>query len=84
MEDERGRDAKLICVIEGDPLWAGAEDLHQLPDQLLAEIRHFFDVYKMLEPNKESSTQGYEGVAAARAEIDAARRRALGPGSEAT
>jgi inorganic pyrophosphatase len=77
MEDEKGRDAKIICVPSGDPLWEDVADLDQLPSQLLAEIRHFFDVYKMLEPDKKSSTIGYEGLEPALKEIKDARQRAL-------
>ena len=76
MEDEKGRDAKLLCVPDGDPMWERVADLSELPDQLLQEIRHFFDVYKMLEPHKVSSTIGYAGLDAARAEVEACRRRA--------
>jgi inorganic pyrophosphatase len=76
MEDEKGRDAKIICVVDGDPLWEGVDDLDQLPSQLLSEINHFFDVYKMLEPGKRSSTLGYDGRGPALAEIEAAQRRA--------
>jgi inorganic pyrophosphatase len=35
-----------------------------------------FDVYKMLEPNKQASTIGYGGRDAALEEIDSAYRRA--------
>ncbi|MFN2491172.1 MAG: inorganic diphosphatase [Actinomycetota bacterium] len=76
MEDEKGRDAKVICVPYGDPMWEGVGDLEELPSQLLQEIQHFFDVYKMLEPDKVSSTIGYEGVEAAMEEVEACRRRA--------
>jgi inorganic pyrophosphatase len=75
MEDEKGRDAKIICVVHGDPLWDSVDDIEQLPSTLREEIHHFFDVYKMLEPDKVSSTIGYEGLERALEEIDAARRR---------
>jgi inorganic pyrophosphatase len=39
------------------------------------EIEHFFEVYKVLEPDKHSSVRGWEGAAAAIAEIDACRAR---------
>jgi inorganic pyrophosphatase len=76
MEDERGPDAKIVCVVAGDPLWADVRDIEEMPSQLRDEIHHFFDVYKTLEPDKVSSTIGYEGRARALEEIDAARRRA--------
>ena len=59
----------------GDPRWDQVPDIDDVPEMLRAEIEHFFDVYKMLEPDKESSTRGFEGVAAALAEIEAARER---------
>ncbi|MCU1374950.1 MAG: ppa, partial [Actinomycetia bacterium] len=46
-----------------------------VPDQLLAEIRHFFEVYKMLEPDKHSTTREWGGAADAWAEIEASRLR---------
>ena len=76
MTDEHGPDAKIICVHEGDPTWGGVESLDGLPGHLLDEIRHFFDVYKDLEPGKSTSTLGYGDVDAARSEIEAAFRRA--------
>ena len=75
MEDEKGKDAKIICVPHGDPYWEKVDDIDDLPDQLVSEIEHFFEVYKMLERDKESSTRGYEGREAAWREIEAARAR---------
>ncbi len=76
MSDENGPDAKLICVLDRDPMMDDVADLRDLPQHLLDEIEHFFDVYKALEPGKSSSTAGFEGRDAAWAELDAARRRA--------
>ena len=39
------------------------------------EIEHFFEVYKVLEPEKHSSVRGWEGAAAAVDEIAACRKR---------
>jgi inorganic pyrophosphatase len=75
MEDEKGPDAKIICVPAFDPFWDSVDDIEDLPRPLLAEIEHFFDVYKMLE-DKKTATRGYEGRAAALEEIDASRTRA--------
>ena len=75
MEDDKGPDAKIICVPNGDPRWEGVTDLPQLPTQLLEEIEHFFEVYKMLEPDKHSNTRGYEGTGPAWLEIEAAWAR---------
>jgi inorganic pyrophosphatase len=75
MEDEKGPDAKVICVPWEDPRFEGVADIDDVPEALREEIQHFFNVYKMIEPGKASSTRGYEGTAAAWTEIEAAQRR---------
>jgi len=78
MSDEKGTDAKLLCVPAGDPRWSDIEDLADLKvrrPMLVEEIGHFFDVYKMLEPDKGTSTRGWDDAAAAAREVEAARRR---------
>lgn len=61
MRDEAGEDAKLICVPPKEPRWANVHDIDDLTPQLRAEITHFFEVYKALEPDKYSSAQGMGG-----------------------
>jgi inorganic pyrophosphatase len=78
MEDDKGPDAKIICVPNGDPRWEDVRDLPQLPVQLLEEIEHFFEVYKMLEADKHSSTRGYGNAEEAWAEINASLERYKG------
>lgn len=75
MTDEKGPDAKLLCVPDGDPRWEQIQEIEDVPAALKDEIRHFFQIYKDLEPGKMSTPQGYEGVAAAEAELAAARKR---------
>jgi inorganic pyrophosphatase len=77
MEDEKGPDAKIICVPLGDPRWDQVRDLDDMPTHLRSEIHHFFDVYKALEPRKFTSTTGFEGREAALGEIAASRARLL-------
>jgi inorganic pyrophosphatase len=77
MEDEKGPDAKVICVPLGDPRFDQVRDLHDMPTHLRSEIHQFFDVYKALEPGKSTSTTGFEGREAALGEIAAARARLL-------
>jgi inorganic pyrophosphatase len=79
MEDEAGPDAKIICVPAGDPRWNHVTDIPELPDHLVDELVHFFDVYKDLEPGKSMTTRGSEGVDAAWTEIEAARARYVPP-----
>jgi inorganic pyrophosphatase len=77
MQDEAGEDAKVICVPPTDPRWRGVEDLRDLPEELLEEIKHFFDVYKALEPGKASHTAGFESRKGAWREIERSRARHL-------
>lgn len=78
MADEKGPDAKVLCVPAGDPRWkdiADIDDLEQHRPMLVDEIGHFFEVYKKLEPGKDTETRGWEGTAAAEQEVEDARRR---------
>ncbi len=75
MEDDKGPDAKIICVPAADPRWDHVREIEDVPESFRAEIAHFFEVYKMLEPDKHSNTRGYEGTTAAWQEIDEAVAR---------
>ena len=80
MQDEAGGDAKIICVPPKEPRWKDVQDLRDLPEELLEEIKHFFDVYKALEPGKMSNTQGFEGRKAAWREIELSKKRFVDAG----
>jgi inorganic pyrophosphatase len=73
MHDEKGVDAKLICVLEHDPQWDGAHDISDVPEHLRNEIAHFFSIYKDLEPEKSTEVQGFGDRAAALAELESCR-----------
>jgi inorganic pyrophosphatase len=75
MRDDKGPDAKVLAVPAGDPRVASMRDLDDLPPFLLEEIRHFFEAYKELEPNKFSEVGDWEGREAAEREVRAARER---------
>lgn len=75
MHDEEGPDSKLITVPAGDPLTEHMREIDDVGRPVLNEIEHFFDTYKDLQPGKATVTGGFEGVEAAVAELDAARRR---------
>jgi inorganic pyrophosphatase len=71
MEDEAGGDAKVLAVPENKILsiyssWQTPEDLNPLT---LNQIKHFFEHYKDLEPNKWVKVKGWEGPQAAHQEI---------------
>ncbi|HET7598742.1 MAG TPA: inorganic diphosphatase [Gemmatimonadales bacterium] len=64
-------DEKVLAVPLGDPYSEGMEDLADVPPHYLREVEHFFRVYKDLEGTRTES-RGFEGAAAARAEIERA------------
>jgi inorganic pyrophosphatase len=68
MRDEKGPDAKILCIPLGDPLWNHIRSLSDVPPHLLKEIEHFFKVYKELE-EKKTGVEGWEGLDAALASI---------------
>jgi inorganic pyrophosphatase len=76
MTDEKGPDAKIICVACGDPMWESVRRLEELPPHLTFEIAHFFEVYKDLEPHKRTEVAGFDGVDAAWEEIARSIERA--------
>ena len=75
MTDEKGEDEKILCVPLRDPSWSHVQDLDGLPQPLLNEIEHFFQVYKDLEGHKVV-TDGYEDRASAARTIADAFERA--------
>ena len=54
MEDEKGKDEKLICVLTEkiDPTFGFIKDLKDIPEPMKNQIKHFFEHYKELEPGK--------------------------------
>jgi inorganic pyrophosphatase len=75
MEDEAGGDAKVLCVPSHDPRFASYADIADLPEHMLDEVGNFFETYKLLEPNKDTTVRGWEGREAAENEIEAAKAR---------
>jgi inorganic pyrophosphatase len=75
MVDDKGEDAKIVCVPAGDPRWEKVVDIDDVPHEYRAEIQHFFEVYKLIEPGKNSSTRGWGGARDAWTEIEASRAR---------
>lgn len=74
MRDENGPDAKILTVPAGDAR-TPVTDVSGLPELVLLEISHFFEIYKDLEPGKSSDVHGWEGRAEAEREIEASRER---------
>ncbi|TAE01233.1 MAG: inorganic diphosphatase [Bacteroidetes bacterium] len=65
MTDEKGPDAKVLCVPISDPIWNSIFHLSEVNPHLKREIEHFFEVYKDLE-NKKVSVGGWEDESKAR------------------
>lgn len=71
MEDEAGIDTKLIAVPHDKltPLYKHIQEVTDLPELLLGQIKHFFENYKALEAGKWVKVTGWEGSAAAKADV---------------
>lgn len=77
MEDESGFDNKILAVPIGK-IAQHYENVHEKEDVdaiLLAQIQHFFEHYKKLEPGKWVKITGWGDSAAARQEILACLKR---------
>ena len=62
----------MLGVPIGDPLWAAADSLDDVPNHLLRELEHFFTVYKDLE-EKKTGVIGWRPAREAFSVIEAAR-----------
>lgn len=68
MEDEEGVDHKIICVPEKakiDPICGAWESLSDIPEAKKANIKHFFEHYKDLEPEKWVKLKDWKDAATA-------------------
>lgn len=80
MHDERGPDAKILCVPADDTRWEKIHDLEDIPDYRLNAISHFFKIYKEIEPRKSGLGRGWQERSAAEAIVADAFSRATTPG----
>ncbi|QHI94993.1 inorganic diphosphatase [Aristophania vespae] len=62
MEDESGRDEKIICVPHDKihPQFHDVNNIEDLPEITRKAIAHFFERYKDLEPNKWVKVSGWD------------------------
>ena len=61
MEDEKGRDEKIMAVPKDDPRFNNINSLYDLEEHILREYKHFFSVYKDLE-EKKVEIYGWAGI----------------------
>jgi inorganic pyrophosphatase len=73
MTDKELPDDKVLAVLENDPFFAEWRDIGDIPQHFLAEMAHFFSVYKDLE-RARTQALGWEPAAAARQAIRHAAR----------
>ncbi|MBI1331922.1 MAG: inorganic diphosphatase [Armatimonadetes bacterium] len=69
MRDEKGPDEKILCVANKDPRYRDRKHIDDLNPHTLAEISHFFEVYKSLE-DKAVDITGWHGPELARELIE--------------
>lgn len=78
MEDEEGVDHKIVCVpskTKIDPICGAWESLNDIPQAKKAQIKHFFEHYKDLEPEKWVKLKDWGDITKAEEIIAASRKR---------
>ena len=77
MTDESGIDAKILAVPVDKltKIYSHVQEIDDLPELLLNQIKHFFEHYKDLEPNKWVKVDGWDNAQAAKDEIVASIER---------
>ena len=74
MEDNAGRDYKIVGVAENDPKLDNIQNIDDLDEQYKKEIVHFFEVYKQLE-GKWAKVKGWFSKEEAQVVIKEAKER---------
>jgi inorganic pyrophosphatase len=75
MQDEQGPTPKVVCVPNADPRLAHLTDVAEIDLFDRLEIKHFFEVYKVIEPGKRVEIAG-DDVWAGRQEAEEIIRQA--------
>ncbi len=77
MTDESGPDAKILAVpsTKLHTMYDNVNSMADLPSELLHQITHFFEQYKVLEPDKWVRVEAWAGPDDAKAEIVASMER---------
>lgn len=77
MEDEEGIDTKIIAVPTSkiDPIFGAYTEIDSLPELTKNRIKHFFEHYKDLEPNKWVKVKSWKNKQAAATAITEGMKR---------
>ena len=59
MTDEKGKDEKLLAVLEKEPYFTHFKTIKDVSEHKLKEIKEFFSTYKNLEKNKWSKIENW-------------------------
>ena len=73
MGDQEGEDMKILAVPTGDPRFNEIRTLDDLSQHWLREIETFFQTYKHLEKDKDTTVHGWRGLAEAWKAIESAQ-----------
>jgi inorganic pyrophosphatase len=66
LDDRRAWSRRQILTVPAhDPRYASLQDFDDVPAHVTAEIGHFFDIYKELEPGKDTDIRGWQNCATA-------------------
>ena len=60
MNDDGKIDEKIIAVAVKDLVYSSYNKLEELPEHIIFEIEHFFNIYKAFE-DKKTTIQGFKG-----------------------
>lgn len=72
MSDEAGGDDKVLCVQHKDPRWQHIQDIEDVDQSTRDQLKHFFEHYKDLEPNKWVKVDAFGNAAEAEEIIERA------------
>lgn len=60
MKDDGKVDEKIIAVATQDLVYSSYNSIEELPEHIIFEIEHFFNIYKAFE-TKETTIEGFKG-----------------------
>ena len=62
IEDEKGKDTKILSVLVNDRRFEGYHDISDIHKHELTEIQEFFETYKRLEPHKWAKVKEWKNA----------------------